>query len=45
MPSRVYAQPALAGSDFVHFNQKGARVIAEMFYNALYYEYEKYLGR
>lgn len=45
MPSWVYAQPALAGSDFVHFNQKGARVIAEMFYNALYYEYEKYLGR
>ena len=43
MPSWVYAQPPLATSDFVHFNERGARVIAEMFYNALIYEYEAYL--
>lgn len=43
MPSWVYAEPPLATSDFVHFNQRGARVIAEMFYNALIYEYEAYL--
>lgn len=43
MPSWVYAQPPLASSDFVHFNQRGARVIAEMFCNALIYEYESYL--
>jgi lysophospholipase L1-like esterase len=43
MPSWVYAQPPLASSDFVHFNQRGARVIAEMFYNAFIYEYESYL--
>ncbi len=43
MPSWVYAEPPLATSDFVHFNQRGARVIAEMFYNALIYEYESYL--
>lgn len=45
MPSWVYAQPQLATSDFVHFNQRGARVIAEMFYNALIYEYEAYLDQ
>ena len=39
MPSWVYAEPALAISDFVHFNSRGARLISEMFYNALIYEY------
>ena len=43
MPSWVYAQPPLATSDFVHFNRRGARVIAEMFYNAFIYEYENYI--
>ena len=43
MPSWVFAKPSLAASDFVHFNQRGARVIAEMFYNAFIYEYESYL--
>ncbi len=42
MPSWVFAEPSLASSDFVHFNHRGARLIAEMFYNALMYEYDKY---
>jgi lysophospholipase L1-like esterase len=42
MPSWVFAKPPLAGSDFVHFNQKGAQIIANMFYNALMDEYEQY---
>jgi lysophospholipase L1-like esterase len=44
MPSWVYAKPSLATSDFVHFNERGARVIAEMFYNALIYDLENYFG-
>lgn len=42
MPSWVYAQPKLATSDFTHFNHRGARVIAEMFYKSFLYEYEQY---
>lgn len=44
MPSWVFAEPPLASTDFVHFNHRGARLIAEMFYNALVYEYERYSG-
>ncbi len=43
MPSWVYAQPALASSDFVHFNERGARVLAEMFYNAFMHDYNTYV--
>jgi lysophospholipase L1-like esterase len=39
MPSWVFAEPALAISDFVHFNNRGARVIGEMIYNSIIYEY------
>jgi lysophospholipase L1-like esterase len=39
MPSWVAADPPLAVSDYVHFNTKGARIIAEMFYNAFIYDY------
>lgn len=42
MPSWVFANPPLASSDFVHFNPKGARIIANMFYNALMFEYNQY---
>jgi len=42
MPSWVFAQPALAGKDFVHFNPRGAKIIANMFYNALMHEYRYY---
>ncbi|MEI6694775.1 MAG: hypothetical protein WCO13_01800 [Bacteroidota bacterium] len=43
MPSWVFASPALANKDFTHFNEKGARVVAEMFYNALIYDYLQFL--
>lgn len=44
MPSWVFAQPSLASSDFVHFNERGARVLAEMFYNAFMHDYNAYVG-
>jgi hypothetical protein len=42
MPSWVAHKPTLAEKDYVHFNQNGARIVAEMFYKALIYEYERY---
>lgn len=42
MPSWVFAKPALANKDFTHFNEKGARMVAEMFYNALIFDYLQY---
>jgi lysophospholipase L1-like esterase len=39
MPSWVFADPPLASTDFVHFNASGAKIIANMFYNALMSEY------
>jgi lysophospholipase L1-like esterase len=39
MPSWVSADPPLAVSDYVHFNARGAKIIAEMFSNALLNEY------
>ena len=44
MPSWVFAQPSLATSDFVHLNERGARVIAEMFYNAFIHDYNAWLS-
>ena len=43
MPSWVFAKPALATSDFVHFTTRGAKVIANMFYNSFWYEYNRYV--
>lgn len=43
MPSWVNAQPELARPDYVHFSARGARLVANMFYNALILEYNKYL--
>ena len=43
MPSWVNADPSLARPDYVHFSAKGARLIANMFYNALIFEYTNYL--
>lgn len=45
MPSWVNAKPSLATSDYVHFNSRGAKIIAEMFWNALLSEYEFWLVR
>ncbi len=42
MPSWVFANPPLAGKDFVHFNPKGSKIIAQMFYNAFMYEYNTF---
>jgi lysophospholipase L1-like esterase len=42
MPSWVNAKPPLASTDFVHFTPQGSKVIANMFYNSLIYEYKKY---
>ncbi|MBN1599543.1 MAG: hypothetical protein JW894_14710 [Bacteroidales bacterium] len=42
MPSWVFANPPIASKDFVHFNTKGAKIIAHMFYNSLMYEYNLY---
>ena len=44
MPSWVNAEPSLARPDYVHFSPKGARLIANMFYNALIFEYNNYLS-
>jgi len=42
MPSWVFAEPPLASDDFVHFNPRGAKTIAQMLYNAFIYEYHRY---
>ncbi len=42
MPSWVFAEPPLATKDFTHLNYKGARIIGQMFYNALIYEQNSY---
>jgi hypothetical protein len=42
MPSWVFAEPPLAAKDFVHFNPRGSAIIAQMFYNAFIYEYNRY---
>ena len=43
MPSWVNADPELARPDYTHFSARGARLVANMFYNALIYEYNNYL--
>lgn len=42
MPSWVFASPPLASGDFVHFNPRGAKTIAQMFYNAFIFEYHRF---
>ena len=42
MPSWVFAQPALATKDFIHFTPRGAKIIANMFNNAFMYDYARY---
>jgi len=39
MPAWVNAEPSLASSDYVHFNLRGSKIIAQMFYNAFIYDY------
>lgn len=45
MPSWVNADPPLAAPDYTHFSPKGAKVVANMFYNALIIEYKEYLNK
>jgi hypothetical protein len=40
MPSWVFADPPLAVSDFTHFTYRGSVIIANMFFNAIYHEYQ-----
>jgi lysophospholipase L1-like esterase len=42
MPAWVNAVPPLASKDYVHFNPRGSKVIAQMFYNAFIYEYLRF---
>jgi hypothetical protein len=42
MPTWVAADPPLAVQDYIHFSPRGARIVAELFYNALYESYYKY---
>lgn len=43
MPAWVNAEPELARPDYTHFSARGARLVANMFYNALILEYNNYL--
>ncbi len=43
MPSWVFANPPLAGKDFVHFTGQGSRIIGQMLYKAIMLEYNSYL--
>lgn len=43
MPAWVNAIPELARPDYVHFSLRGAQLLANMFYNALIFEYTGYL--
>lgn len=43
MQAWVNATPPLASKDFVHFTLRGSNLLAEMFYDSLLEEYEKYL--
>jgi len=42
MPSWVNASPPMAAKDFTHLSPRGARIVSEMFYNALIKEYNNY---
>lgn len=42
MSSWVTAEPPLAAPDYVHFTRRGARKIAELFYEALMKDYENW---
>jgi hypothetical protein len=42
MPGWVFAKPPLASRDFVHFNIEGSKIIAQMFYSSILYDYNLY---
>ena len=45
MPSFVHADPPLASTDYIHFTALGVNLVAEMFYNALMLEYNRYSSK
>ncbi|MEA3496510.1 MAG: hypothetical protein U9R42_10785 [Bacteroidota bacterium] len=45
MPSWVFAKPPLAAKDFTHFNHKGAKIISQMFFNALITDYKEFANQ
>ncbi len=45
MPSFVHTEPPLARTDYIHFTNLGINLVAEMFYNALMLEYNKYTNQ
>ncbi len=45
MPEWVNAKPKLATDDYTHFTPKGAKLVGNMFYNALMYEYQGFVGK
>ena len=45
MPSWVRADPPLAGADYTHFTPRGAKLIANMFYNSLMVEFVEANGK
>lgn len=45
MPKWVAADPALAGSDHIHFTVRGAEAIGDMFVDSFLFYYEYYLHR
>ena len=42
MSAWVNANPPLASKDYVHFNPRGSKIIAQMFYNAFIYDYHRF---
>ena len=42
MPEWVNSNPKLATNDYTHYTPRGARLIGNMFFNALMYEYQLY---
>ena len=45
MPSFVKANPPLGRPDYIHFSSLGANLAAEMFYNALMWQYNQFLDQ
>jgi hypothetical protein len=41
----AWVNKGLAGSDYIHFSNGGARVAAQLFYDALIAEYIKWSGK
>jgi len=45
MAEWVHAEPQLARPDYTHFSPRGAKLVGNMFYNALILEYNDYLKK